>query len=731
MKKGQKYIRIATIAAFCLVLVITGIRFQNGVPENPITEAEAASAMFTSAQDLLYDEDILSEIDNANISAGKTQEEIEDEQQKEDDKKSEEKNEQSENHKNEKNDTDKPKDRTSPGKVLDDGNIWDSSRFDLSNGPLDVSDILDIKDHLPGDDEDGDGVPGFDPGRQDGDEEDGNLEKYFETSIIQGDILDEEDYTFTITHLKPELTVSGIAVTVNGSEKTYSGQTKGFEIKLAEGQNTILVEVVYFDGKNYITASKAYTVYYSKGDRVLIITNLHDCTTPQEEIDFTAYGMKGTKRLEATVKVNGREISGKHDSFTTALEAGENKISISAGGRTDRVTEVYTVIYQADAFKITTTISDTVITNDTKQPMHIREEVIYKGESEDYKFKVNLHKETGKEKIRQVKFDDKVVKPGGDGYYHGTISQRHWKYIWIFYTDSDGNDQSYKYIIMLKRAPEATPEDKQPTIYAQVEIQDQIFNLENGMLFKNPDIITNITALSWNNEQLYYNNFDVRVNGRKISQPMAQTGAWFGYNTYLTEEGENTISVTVTDYDGYTATKTWKVYYEKGNVRVKFSMEATTIGLGYLIPPTYIEVPGGSSLTDIMRIALEEYGYTYQDNGGHYLASIGKPGICNGYSVDPELMKLIIDDGLDEGSGFSPKPASMDSLGEFDFYRWSGWMYSYNGKYPGYGIDVCKPQDGSVVRFRYTLALGKDIGGFSAAAGGGYGASDHNFYKEW
>ena len=42
MKNRQKYIRIATIAAFCLLLGITGIRFQQGVPENPIEEAEAA-----------------------------------------------------------------------------------------------------------------------------------------------------------------------------------------------------------------------------------------------------------------------------------------------------------------------------------------------------------------------------------------------------------------------------------------------------------------------------------------------------------------------------------------------------------------------------------------------------------------------------------------------------------------------------------------------------------------
>ena len=75
-------------------------------------------------------------------------------------------------------------------------------------------------------------------------------------------------------------------------------------------------------------------------------------------------------------------------------------------------------------------------------------------------------------------------------------------------------------------------------------------------------------------------------------------------------------------------------------------------------------------------------------------------------------------DGMDEnGAGLYPQPFSMDSLGEFDFYRWSGWMYSYNGSYP-------------VIRVRYTLALGKDIGGFTSASGS-YGVSSGNYYKEW
>lgn len=45
-------------------------------------------------------------------------------------------------------------------------------------------------------------------------------------------------------------------------------------------------------------------------------------------------------------------------------------------------------------------------------------------------------------------------------------------------------------------------------------------------------------------------------------------------------------------------------------------------------------------------------------------------------------------------------------------------------------MNVCKPQDGSVIRVRYTLALGKDIGGFTSASGS-YGVSSGNYYKEW
>ena len=579
----------------------------------------------------------------------------------------------------------------------------------------------------------GEDIPEENPGEGAGNTDPADFQNYFTTSIIDNDILTEKDYTFTITHLKPELTVSGVSVSVNGEKQTFRGIENSFHVRLDKGKNEIIVKAVYLKDGEYINALRSYTVYLADSQSVIIITDLEHITeVSKSELAFSAYAIKGEKRLAAYVRVNGKTVNGKDDSFKANLEYGENTITVTAGGRKDSVTKQYTVKYSEDIFKISTTISDTVITNDTAQPDYKYEELTIKADTEYYKFKVYVNKVTGKENLRRIRFDSQTVTPGGDGYYTVKLSQRKPIYLVLYYTDSQGNNLSYRYLLRFKRNGESTPQDKYPTVYAQVEVADTVINLENGLTFKNPDIITNVTALSWDNEQLYYNNFSVSINGTAISQQCSQTGAWFGYNTYLTNEGENIITVTVTDNDGYSVTKSWRVYYEKGNVKVKVSVEATTVGLGYLIAPTEVEVPGGTSVMEIVTALLEKNGYTYNANGGTYLSYIGKPGICTGYYVDPELIDLILNDGMDDmGAGNAPKPASYDRLGEFDFYRWSGWMYSYNGKYPGYGMNVCKPQDGSVIRIRYTLALGKDIGGFRANQGGSYGVTAGNYYREW
>jgi len=53
----------------------------------------------------------------------------------------------------------------------------------------------------------------------------------------------------------------------------------------------------------------------------------------------------------------------------------------------------------------------------------------------------------------------------------------------------------------------------------------------------------------------------------------------------------------------------------------------------------------------------------------------------------------------------------IDNLYEYDAGELSGWMYSVNDWFPNYGSSSYKLEDGDVIAWRFTLDLGRDIGG--------------------
>lgn len=709
MKKREKALRGGLWLLLCAALIVGALSLRPGAP--PRQEIDAASRMLVSSSELLYDADGIAQTDSAAIS-GQPETTPAQEQTPQEGQETQPA-------------PDAPPEEQ-PGEQPDSDAAGDSG----------MGDLLDIGSSGGGS---GGQTPARQPSDAQGSTEVGDADRYFETSIIDGDVVDYERYTFTIRHLKPELQVLGLTVTLNGQALDYRAATSSVMLKLAEGANTILVQALYRNGSDTITASQGYTVYYGAGGEVLIVAtrdsdgaSLADIhTTADGDLAFTAYGLKDGSRLRAAVSLNGKALSGSGDSFRAALTYGTNTLDISAGGRNDTVTKRFVIEYREDGFKITNSFNETVIDNDTHQADNSSEELAVWLDSEEFRFRFYLNQETGAERIRQVRYDNKTVSIGGDGWYTVTLDTRRPKTLSLHYTDADGENRIYKWTVRFHRNAEATPEEKKPVINATLEVGSEIIGLENGLTLKSPDVITVINSVSWNHEQLYLNNYQVWVNGQEIYSPCSQTGSSFGYETYLTNEGANTITITATDPDGYAVTQSWTVYYEKGDVTVTVSVEATTVGLGYLVPPTEVTVPGGTDLAAIFTQLLEDTGYTCSISRG-YLSAIHKVGICEGFHIDEELMELIVTDGMDDiGAGFDPQPASPDSLGEFDFYRWSGWMYSYNGRYPGYGLSACKPQDGAVIRLRFTLALGKDIGGFSKDTGGTYGNSGENYYKEW
>lgn len=692
----------------CMAAVLCVTRLQTG--HAPREDARAASRMLYSPGEVLYDGDRVTAMDSAN-----------DAEVPEDETPS--------------NQPDAPESSQPDDTPTPDAPPVDSDTAS-SDGRDGIGDLLDIADN-------GGGSGGQTPDHAaPGDvtvPEAPDAALYFTTSIIDGETTAEETYTFTITH-QPQREPIGLAVTVNGRELRYAAQTTSVTVHLAAGANTIVVSADYREDGGTVRATRSYTVCYAQpGELIIVAKRTSDGrqlgelgTVSEGALTFTACAERdGSTYPVQSVELNGRTLAGSGGSYTAQLNSGENRIRIKASYQSSTADVTYTITYNASAFQISTTISDTVIDDSTAQSSASFEKVTV--DSQQYKFRLHLIRSTGREAITNVRVSDSTgtlsLTQDSDGRYTVDMGRED-RQLYIDYKDSTGRSKTYKYLLHFQRGAEDTPEDRQPTIIAQVEADGTVIGLTNGLTMKTPDLIVLVDGRSCNGQQLYANNYTVSVNGTVVSAPISQSGYQFGYTAYLSNEGANTITITATDGDGYSATRSWTVYYEEGTVTVTVSVEATTVGLGYLVYPTAVTVPGGTDAWTVVQQVLTENGYTVSGSGS-YLSAIQRSGICSGFFIDSELMELIMADGMDEnGAGLDPQPFSMDSLGEFDFYRWSGWMYSYNGSYPGYGMNVCKPQDGSVIRVRYTLAMGKDIGGYSSA-NGNYGVSSGNYYKEW
>lgn len=724
-KRLGSVIQTAVALLLCLATALCVTQLQIG--HAPQEEAHAASRMLLSQGEVLYDGDRIAGMDSAND--GEDQENDTPDEPDTPDESDTPEDQQTEPDQTPEDDRQDPQ--------TPDEDTPSSGDGTTSGGRGNIDDILDIVDN-------GGGSGGQIPDRAPVDAitvpEVKDPAAYFTTSITDGSTAEKETYGFSIQHLT-NLEVTGLSVTVNGKEYLFPANSSYVNVHLATGANTLTVSVNYreADGSN-VCASKSYTVYYAQAGELIIVAKrvsdnkpLNELTTVTDgELTFTANMVQdGNEYPVQSVTLNGRTLTGIGDTYTASLNSGANTIRIKGSYQSSSVEKPYTITYNANAFRIKTSISDTVIDDNKAQSSASFEKVTV--DSERYRFWLQLIQSTGKESIDRVRVSDITgttsLTQDSDGWYTVQMG-REKRMLYIDYKDSLGQPKTYKYQLHFQRNAEDTPEDRQPTISPEIEMDGTIIGLTDGLTLKNPDVILLVDGHSYTGKQLYSSNYTVSVNGMVVPAPVSQSGSKFGYSTYLSNEGANTITITATDADGYSATRSWTVYYENGDITVTVSVEATTVGLGYLVYPTEVTVPGGTDAWSIVEKVLTENGYGISGSGS-YLSAIQRSGICSGFFIDPELMDLIVADGMDEnGAGLDPQPYSMDSLGEFDFYRWSGWMYSYNGSYPGYGMNVCKPQDGSVIRVRYTLALGKDIGGFTSASGS-YGVSSGNYYKEW
>lgn len=186
------------------------------------------------------------------------------------------------------------------------------------------------------------------------------------------------------------------------------------------------------------------------------------------------------------------------------------------------------------------------------------------------------------------------------------------------------------------------------------------------------------------------------------------------------QQGENTIVIEVkngSDVLKRTYTVTQQAAND-GDVIGDFvySLETFTLGTGYLIEPQRVAVIKGLNSAQMLDEMLRKNQFGYSHTGkldtGFYLAHITKEDSQVIKKSAVRIPTVIQKAGASMGVPIDEQDlASESSLGEFDFSRGSGWMYSVNNVFPNVGFSDHFLQDEDVMRTQFTLLYGSDLGG--------------------
>lgn len=160
---------------------------------------------------------------------------------------------------------------------------------------------------------------------------------------------------------------------------------------------------------------------------------------------------------------------------------------------------------------------------------------------------------------------------------------------------------------------------------------------------------------------------------------------------------------------------------------VVMSVEKLTLGQGFIMEPQRVPYYKGENLAKVLDRALtsigREYEYTRSLEDGFYLAAVEDP---DRPSIGTTIPSYILDMWA-AAKAVSPNIKGIahtdtrdpDYLGEFDYYKQSGWMYSVNNSFPPVGAAAANAANGLVVRWQFSLiGLGGDLGGGGTTAAG-------------
>ena len=298
----------------------------------------------------------------------------------------------------------------------------------------------------------------------------------------------------------------------------------------------------------------------------------------------------------------------------------------------------------------------------------------------------------------------------------------------VYYTDGAGGRKTATYVITYteKRADASTPTvgDAPPTVSTNLDGWVGSIRVSSFTLIVRA-FASDGKAISRSGT---YEGIEVYLDGRELKETTGVGGQYeyvlhFERPTVGDTEAHK-VEIRAWDKDGNSRYTSYTVTYEaydEGEVigHVSMVIDATTVGLGVLDAFDYDIVQGKPAAATVLAM-LEEFGYEPVYDGsvgvGFYLRGIRRSDTFRGAAIPDDLKECVVRDGIRFTS-----PCGPDALTEHDFTTGSGWLFAVNGTYPGKGLSDFYLNDGDTLYLRFTLAYGKDVGGYTLT-GNGYGS---------
>ena len=523
----------------------------------------------------------------------------------------------------------------------------------------------------------------------------------FTCNIKDGAVYEVKNPAFDIT-VYYRGNVCGIAVKCNDRPVAPSEDGK-YVAELKAGKNVISVTAVYGDKSDGAT----YAVYYEEKD-FEIVTDLAEKKIVNGRMDFSAKAFCNGEETSLAVLFGGERLQGNNGVYSCGLKNGYNEFEFIAGIGSASCTEKQTVYF--GKFRLNTTLKSG---ETDKNTVEFRAVASY--DNEICKVNVTVN---GEELTTDKNSFAYVFPASGEYEFCLTATTEKAEYS-EYYTLTYCDLPPYFDILTFENGK-----------VCKGELYSFDVAAKNGLGKKMPD--SSIVFSADFNADDGTDNFEALDGGEiyKLWSDDVKTSYALKFNAgkYKNAFGKKTVLRVTATYGEKSVYKDFEITYvgadEDGKIgKVTLSIEAFTIGCGYLLAPLSVDVYSGENFATYLCSIIENNGWTYSYTGevknGFYLASIGGLDLT-GNAIDKNLLSRMRQNGENIfATSISARDDGKYNLGEFDFASGSGWMYSVNGVFPNYGFSNYYPQDGDVIRLQFTLCLGKDLGGSDAIGFGG------------